>query len=314
MTETSAKPSKARIWLREVRAPFFTASVAPVIVGSAAGFSVSGEFQIGLFALALAGTVLLHAGANVANDYFDHVSGNDAANRHLTPFSGGSRVIQEGLLRPREVLVGSWLMLLAGMIVGLVVAILTQSLFILALGAAGLLGGYFYTASPVKFGYRGAGELMFVLLFGLLPVCGSYALQAHGAVDAWALLPGALVGVPVALVLLVNEFPDMEADAAAGKRTLVVRLGREGAARLYFALLGATYVAAALGVLLINEMRFGGILFLATLPLAILTVRFAAVEMAAPTDRHVANLLTIVLHVVTAVSLAAGFVISGFKH
>ena len=314
MAERSAAPSKALVWLREVRAPFFTASIAPVLVGSAAGFSVSGEFQPALFALALAGTVLLHAGANVANDYFDHVSGNDAANRHLTPFSGGSRVIQEGLLSPREVLVGSWLMLLAGTIIGLVITMLTHSLFILALGAAGLLGGYFYTASPVRFGYRGVGELIFVLLFGVLPVCGSYYLQAHGAVDAWALLPGALVGVPIALVLLVNEFPDLDADAAVGKRTLVVILGRAGAARLYFALLGATYIAAAVGLFLLPEMRFGGILFVATLPLAILTVRFAAVELASPTDRTTANLLTIVLHVVTAVSLAAGFVISGFKH
>ena len=86
---------KPLIWLGEVRAPFLVASAVPVIVGSAAGFTASGQFHWGFFIAALFGAMLLHAGANVANDYFDHASGNDEANHNLTPFSGGSRVIQQ---------------------------------------------------------------------------------------------------------------------------------------------------------------------------------------------------------------------------
>jgi 1,4-dihydroxy-2-naphthoate octaprenyltransferase len=149
-----------------------------------------------------------------------------------------------------------------------------------------------------------------VLLFGVLPVAGTFYLQA-GCVTPWSLVPGALVGVLIGLVLFVNEFPDEEADRAAGKRTLVVLLGRERASRVYFAALGAAYVAAAVSMVLVPEMRLAGILFVVTIPLAIFTFRFAAVELPAPTGRHVSNFLTILLHVVAGVSLAAGFLISG---
>jgi len=114
MTDTEARPGKLRIWLREIRAPFLVASAVPVIVGSAAAFAATGTFHPWLAALALIGTVLLHAAANVANDFFDHRSGNDAANHNLTPFSGGSRTIQEGMLTPRAVLTGACVLWAAG--------------------------------------------------------------------------------------------------------------------------------------------------------------------------------------------------------
>jgi len=129
--------------LRELRAPFFVASIIPVVVGSAAGYAAkcsesfrgsggpatakpSGEagFDWTLGVLALVGTVLLHGAANVANDYFDHVSGNDASNHNLTPFSGGSRVIQEGLMTPAQVLAEACVLWGAGAAVGTALAIM----------------------------------------------------------------------------------------------------------------------------------------------------------------------------------------------
>jgi 1,4-dihydroxy-2-naphthoate octaprenyltransferase len=309
--ENQPRPNIVQVWFRELRAPFFTASIVPVLVGSAAGYSASGEFHAGLFALALFGVMCLHAGANIANDYFDHVSGNDEANRNLTTFSGGSRIIQQGLLSPRAVLAGSWTFLALGAVAAVVLTVLTHSLFILALGLVGLVGGYFYTATPVKLGYRGVGEIVIALLFGVLPVAGTFYLQA-GCVPLWSLVPGALVGVLIALVLFANEFPDEDADRAANKRTLVVILGRERASRVYFVALGVAYVAAAVAGAMIHEMRLAGILFVATVPLAALALRFAFVELPVPGGgRHITNFLTIVLHVVAGVSLAAGFVIAG---
>ena len=85
--------SKAGIWVRQLRAPFFTASVVPVLVGSSLGFLAAGGFEVGLFLMALVAMVGLHAGANIANDYFDHKSGNDWANSNHNMFTGGSRLV-----------------------------------------------------------------------------------------------------------------------------------------------------------------------------------------------------------------------------
>jgi 1,4-dihydroxy-2-naphthoate octaprenyltransferase len=312
MTDTEARPGRLRIWLREIRAPFLVASAVPVIVGSAAGFSAGGEFHPWLAALALVGTVLLHAAANVANDFFDHRSGNDVANHNLTPFSGGSRVIDEGLLMPAQVIRGAGVLWAAGLGIGSGLAAYLDSGFLWALTWAGLLGGYFYSAPPVRLGYRGLGELTVAVLFGVLPVIGAFVVQT-GSFEAWTLAPGAVLGLLVALVLFVNEFPDDEADRAAGKRTLVVLLGRERAARLSLMLLPATWIAAGLAAWLLPPMRAAGVPFVATAPLMVFTLRFAAVELPKPSGRHLANFLTLVLFVIGGLSLAAGFVISGLN-
>ncbi len=124
----------------------------------------------------------LHAGANIANDYFDSLSGNDWANKNVTPFSGGRQFIQQNILSPKATLAASLFCLALGALLGLVILYLTHSWFILILGLIGLLGGFFYTAPPVKLGYRGVGEIAIAFLFGILPVYGSYYLQT-GAID-----------------------------------------------------------------------------------------------------------------------------------
>jgi len=99
------KESVLTLWLKELRAPFFTASVIPILLGAAVAWSKGFPFSWGLFILTLLGGVLLHAGANVSNDYYDHKSGTDDINvEFVNPFTGGSRMIQKGLMTPRQVL------------------------------------------------------------------------------------------------------------------------------------------------------------------------------------------------------------------
>ena len=195
-----------------------------MLVGSALGYSTTGSFHPLLFTLALVGIMVLHAGANITNDYFDHLSGNDWVNKNPTPFSGGRLFIQQGIMSPRATLLEALFLLTVGAAIGVVLVMLTQSTFILSLGLAGLLGGYFYTARPIQLGYRGMGEFVIAALFGLLPVYGSYYLQA-GAIDAVPLVPAIIVSILIFLVILINEFPDLSADAAVNKKTLVVWLG-----------------------------------------------------------------------------------------
>lgn len=302
--------SKLIIWLRELRAPFFTASIIPVLVGAAVAYATKGVFDPILFSLALLAMVCLHAGANMANDYFDHLSRNDWINRNLTPFSGGSQLIQQDLLSPKAVLTAAWIALTIGAITGLVIVLLTKSVFLLALGLTGLLGGYFYTADPIRLGYRAAGELVIALLFGLLPVYGSYYLQT-ASFDLAPLFPGILIAILIFLVILINEFPDVQADREVNKKTLVVLFGDIIAARVYKTALLTGYVIAALAIAFLPDMTLPALFYLLTLPIAVIAIKFLKRDVLDKSGGYSVNQLTILLHLIAGLLLSMGFVISG---
>ncbi len=235
--------SKFILWLEELRAPFCVASAMPVIIGTAIAYKHSGDVNFTLAVLAILAAVSIHLGANIANDYFDHLSGNDEHNDNKTPFSGGSRMIQNNLLTPKEVLAGSIIFLIIGAALGIAILFITKSVFILLLGLAGILGGFFYTAPPLKLGYRTAGEITIGFLFGILPVYGAYYIQT-GTLDFVPFLPALIVAILVFLIILANEFPDFNADKAVDKKTLVVISGIKKAAVFYKASLVVLCVLA----------------------------------------------------------------------
>jgi len=307
------KSSKLAIWLQEIRAPFFTASVIPVLVGTALAYYAAGVFNPPLFILAMLGTVALHAGANMANDYFDHTSRNDWLNKNPTPFSGGSQLIQQGLLSSKSVLIAAWVALSIAVLIGMTIFLLTKSLFILALGLAGLLGGYFYTAPPIRLGYRTSGELVIGLLFGILPVYGSYYLQTR-TIDLVPLIPGIIVAMLIFLVILINEFPDAQADRAVNKKTLVVVLGERPAVWIYRIVLLATFCITAIAILIFKTMAFPGLLYFLTLPVALLALKFLNRDILQKSDKYSVNQLAIILHSAGGAMLSLGFLLSGLMN
>ncbi|MHC4148912.1 MAG: 1,4-dihydroxy-2-naphthoate octaprenyltransferase [Planctomycetota bacterium] len=294
------------------RPKFLLASAAPVLVGSSLAYATTGHFSTYIFLLALFAITAIHAGANVTNDYFDHTSKNDWLNKNPTPFSGGRRYIQNGILSPRATLITAATYLAVGTALGLVIVLLTKSAFILTLGLAGLLGGYFYTAPPVRLGYRSVGEPIIALLFGLLPVYGSYYLQTR-TIDFIPLAPAAIVAILIFLVILVNEFPDLAADAAVNKRTLVVRLGVTTSAWIYRTVVIASYPVAA-AMLIHPTLIFGGLGFLSTLPLAIIAIKSANKQDLARPGLYRASQITVLLHAAGTLALSFGFLISGLRN
>ena len=305
-SETMAVPS-GRTLLLALRAPFFTASVVPVLCGTAAAWSDGFDFSAGFFLLTLVGVVLLHAGTNTANDYFDHKSGTDEINvERVAPFTGGSRLIQEGTIRPGHMLAFSMALYAAGGLIGLYLA-WTRGMLILALGLIGAASGFFYTAPPFRLAGRALGEVAVGLNFGLLAVMGSYYVQARGL--GWTAFHA---GVPVALlitaVLFINQFPDTASDAATGKRHIVARIGKKRSVRLYLLFAGLPYLYIALCA------ATGG------LPLTILAALAGAIP-AARAMRTAARFFesspqltpalrdTIAAHALTGVLLAASLVI-----
>ena len=229
------------------RPKFFTASVLPVLVGTAWAGAAHHAFNGLWFALALLATVLAHAATNVYNDFGDDVNGTDPANvLRIYPYTGGSRFIQNGIMTRTATLRFAYGLALAALAAGLTLAYL-RGPGVALLGVLGLALGYFYSKPGVQLSGRGSGELACAIGLGALPVAGAVWLQAD-RVDSGAWLLALIVSVWVGLILLINEVPDSAADANAGKRTLAVRLGTSGARILYQFL---TLVALAAGVVLV---------------------------------------------------------------
>lgn len=266
------KPSVSglSLMLRATRLPFLIATVVPVLLGASVA-AYHGYFDPLLFVLTLVGASSIHLGLNMANDYFDSMLGADYVNKAPTPFSGGSRVIQYGLLSPASVIRISGLFYLIGVSVGLYLAVTRGFLEITSLLAIGFFLSFFYTAPPVKLAYRGLGELAVGVGFGPVIVLGSYFVQAQ-AFEVSALLASIPVGVLIALILYVNEIPDKPFDKAAGKKTVVVRLSDDKVLLLYKVLLAATY---ALIVLLVASRLapLTALIALVTIPLAVKTYK-----------------------------------------
>lgn len=216
--------NSALTYLAATRPAFLTASVLPVLATGALCWSSHDlAFSSGLLGLAVINIALIHSGANVLNDYFDSLSGTDDANtERIFPFSGGSRFIQNNVLTREETRNLGLALMGAGAVLGLYMAWLTGPL-LLALGLAGGLIAYFYSAPPCLV-CRGLGDLAILICFGVLPALGtSLIVSGHIPVAAWWL--GASIGCFVSAILWDNSIPDIAADRAAGKLTLPVRLG-----------------------------------------------------------------------------------------
>jgi 1,4-dihydroxy-2-naphthoate octaprenyltransferase len=306
MRETTAH-SKFVILFLASRPKFLVASAAPVLVGSAAGYAVAETFDPVLFILALPSIMLLHSGANITNDYYDHISGNDWVNKNPTPFSGGRRFIQEGILSAKATFLAALFCFAVGSAIGLIILYLTRSVFILTLGLIGILGGFFYTARPIQLGYRCFGELVIAMLFGLLPVFGSYYLQTN-SFDSIILLPAFIVSILIFLVILVNEFPDFPADAQVAKRTFVVSFGVPTSVWIYRLALVTSYILSAI-MLALQVTFLSGVFYLLTLPLAVLTLKHSNKNDLSKPGLYRANQFTILLHMIGSLSLTAGFLV-----
>lgn len=303
------RPPKWLLLLQELRAPFFTASLVPVLLGTALAFYHTGRCDIPLFLLTLAAMVLIHAGANVSNDYFDHVTGNDEANvDFVRPFTGGSRMIQKGLLLPREVLTLGLACFAAGSATGLYL-VARAGPVILVLGIIGVLGGFLYSAPPVSLVSRGIGEIVIGINFGVLPVVGSYFVQT-GRIRWEAVLVSIPVAVLISAILFINQFQDFEADKQVGKRNWVVRLGRRKATILFAVMMVIWVVPIIVGVL---TGAVSSLCLIGLLPLipAIKAVMTARQHYDHPQELAPANALTVVSHLVIGLLLAVSLTVAG---
>jgi 1,4-dihydroxy-2-naphthoate octaprenyltransferase len=253
--------TRRQAWWLALRPFSYTTAIMPVLVGTALAAEV--DFKPGLFLLAVAGSVLILAGTNLATDFFDFVDG-------VQPGASFGASIQSGLLTPREVHVASVLVFAAGSICGAVL-VAYAGWPVLAAGIASVLGGYFYTASPVRYGRRGLGEVGVFFFMGPVIVMGSYYVQVGELTwpSFWASLP---VGFLVANVLHANNLRDIENDRSRGKVTLSTLAGRPLADYGLWALVLASYGVVAAAVIL-GALSEWSLMVAASAPAALMTLR-----------------------------------------
>jgi 1,4-dihydroxy-2-naphthoate octaprenyltransferase len=296
------------LWIRAMRAPFFQVIVIPAALGATIAWYQAEVFHFGYFVLTLIGVIFTHAGTNLANDYFDHTSRADDKNDGYTPFSGGSRVIQNGLLRPRTIYKAALAFFSLACVIGLYLTFV-RGWAVLIIGIIGVFSGYLYTASPVRIVYRGWGELVVGLNCGPLIVLGAYYVQTQQL--SWQAFAVSLpLGLLSAAILYINQFSDYEPDKAAGKQTLIVKLGPEKAVRGYYLLQGSAFaliiVTSVLGII----PRLS-LVCLVALPVALNAARLLRINFAGGKKMIPAMANNIAVHLLVGVFLTAGYVIAG---
>ncbi len=203
--------------------------------------AADGELHVGWLLLTIVGIFLVEVGKNASGELVDYASGTDQAvlPEDRSPFSGGKRVLVDGLLTHRQTRAIALACFLGAIACGLFIAAVRDSR-ILLLGAVGMALAWFYHGGNLRLVYRGLGELAVALAYGPLVVCGTYLVQT-GTLTTALLHAACSLGLLVAAFLWINEFPDYAADAAAGKRNLVVRLGKPVAQRVFAGILFTAY-------------------------------------------------------------------------
>jgi 1,4-dihydroxy-2-naphthoate octaprenyltransferase len=256
-----------RTWFLETRPSFLLLVPVCVLIGVATAVYDTSELNALHFGLAFLGALLAHISVNTLNDYFDYQTGIDL-NTRKTPFSGGSGILPAGLLSPRKVFIFGLACLLAVVAIG-AYFISEYTWRILPIGVLGILVVYFYTTHLTK------DPLLCAVApglgFGPLMVLGIYFTQT-GEYTLSAGLASMIPGFLVSNLLLLNQFPDVEADRVGDRRHLLITVGRERSAKIYAGLIVATYVWLVFSVAF-QKLPWGALLGLLTLPLGIQAVR-----------------------------------------
>lgn len=291
-------------WLMLVRGPFLLLSVVLVLLGTSVAV-YNGYFSLLNFILALVGLVLLHTSVNVLNNYFDYKSGIDAETRK-TPFSGGVDVLVSGVIKPSTAYVVGLATLAVGLLIG-VYFFYAVGWELLPLVAVGVFSIYFYTQVLARLGI---GEAFAGLGLGTLPVMGAYFVQT-GSMDMVALIASIPSWVLTHNLLLLNEFPDVEADKKAGRKHLVISLGKRNAGIYYTFLVAAMYLWIIGGVVR-GYIPYPALLALLTIPTALKAVRGALKDYDKFEEFIPAQGANVQMVLGTHFLLAVGFIIGRF--
>lgn len=288
-------PDSVRNWFMATRPFSFTASIVPVLLGTLLAAS-DGSFSMGLLVLVLFASVLVHAGSNLVNDYFDFVRGADKP-----AALGRGGFIQRGLIAPRAIFYFGLALFAVATVIGFIIVYLVGwPVMLFALPS--LAAAYLYTGGPKPLGYVALGEATVFLFMGPVMITGSYYVQS-GTVSWPSVLLSIPVGLLVTAILQANNIRDIADDTEAGKRTLATYIGRRWANREYIVLLFGAYVSIAV-IAVWGFLPAGALIVFLTLPRALEVARIVL-------RRDEARALNAALRQTAGLHLQFGMLLSG---
>jgi 1,4-dihydroxy-2-naphthoate octaprenyltransferase len=254
------KPGVVGLFWEAARPKTLGAGVVCVLVGTAA----AGSFIAWRFVAAMVASVAVQVAVNYANDYFDAVKGIDTVHR-----TGPRRVTSAGLVTPGQMRLATGVALGVASVPGLALAT--------ALGPQVIVVGLFcfaaalgYSGGPRPFASLGLGEVFVFVFFGIIGTVGAAYVQT-GHLTALAFAVAVPVGALASALLLANNIRDIDTDAAAGKRTMAVRIGREPARAVFGGLFAVAFAGTA--AIALGFRRAGPLVALVALPLALVPLR-----------------------------------------
>ena len=287
--------TRFQAWKTAARLHTIPAAIVPVLVGGglAAGDSV---FRADAFGWALLGAIAIQVAANFANDASDGRRGTDAVRL------GPPRMVALGEITERRMWIATWI---AVAVAGISAIALTAiaGVIVLVIGVVSVLAMLTYVGGPWPYGYRGLGEVAVFIFFGLVATVGSRFVHDMSAPRA-AWLLAVPIGMLATSILVVNNYRDIDTDAAAGKRTLAVALGRAGTQRLFASLVYGSFAAmAAFAAAGLTPLATAIAAFLA--PAAVPPVKIVATRTEGPALIRALK-LTARLHLWTGLAMAVG--------
>lgn len=307
-SDSPPPPPSLGMLIRMTRPGFLLLTVAACVLGMSFALACGCGFDPLKAAATLLLAVVAHAGANVLNDYHDARNGADAANHQgLFPFSGGSRLIQQGQVSEADTARWAAVLLVVLIPAGLLLALYSGGGLVL-IGMAGLLLAWAYSAPPLQLMSRGLGELAVAAAWWLVVLGADYVQRRQFfVIPAVSAVSFALLA---ANILLINGVPDAAADAQVGKNTLVVRLGARRTAWLYLALtlLAHGWLVLAVELLIPPRQALWG---LVSLPLSLTAAALLTRHARTPQRLRLAIGLTIAAAVLHALAMAAGLATVG---
>jgi 1,4-dihydroxy-2-naphthoate polyprenyltransferase len=300
LPEQQTQPVHWKVWLKTSRPFTLTATISPLLVGTALA-AYQRTFHLGIFLATFFSCLFLQIGTNYFNEYFDHRYGLDHAGS-----LGAMTVIFRNEMTAGQVLAGGIISFAIAVALGVVLIFLVGPVIML-FGLAGMLIAYFYSAKPFRLASRGLGDILVYIAMGFLMTWGAYFVQ----IQQWpwsAFAASVPIGFLVTAILNMNNVRDYQDDRAVNKKTLPVRFGLKFGQRFHGTLLVGSYVAVAIFVL-IGLLPKPSLLVWLTFPLAFSNVR----SVFNATDRKafiVGIKRTAMLHLVFGMVFAASFLIA----
>lgn len=225
--------SKLKAWFLISRPPFHIVGISPFILGGILSWRYKGHLDFIILGWGILSVIFIMLATYYSGEYFDYEIDSLSGELERNRFSGGSQVLQTGIIPKRHVLFASYLSLFLGGLIGILLQFYYKTgHYTIPLGIIGMVSGFFYTTKPLQWSYRGVGEILIGFCYGWLTVASSYYIQTQkmSSMVHWISLP---IALSIFNVILINEFPDYSADKEFGKKNLVVRFGKERMSKLY---------------------------------------------------------------------------------